>query len=192
MTINIDQYQDSGTLTSGRGATTTLIANIGLMTNGAAEATQYPVYPIIRPASAPLASSYEYFTFFKLSGTYAAGSRVRIQISGNVNGANADGYTTVGTGARLYYRLSDTYYTPDATDNGDLVFYNGTTVTLFPKISITGPTTDLNYVQHLTADTTYYTQYLILRLLVEQGSTYGNIGDLAIQCYVDEYESADL
>lgn len=190
MTIDIDHYQDSGTLTSGRGATTTLITNIGWKTAGSSEDTTYAQAPIIRPANA-LATSYEYYTFFKLSGTYVKASRVKIQISGNPNGSSSGGYATVGTGVRLFYRLVDTYNTPDGVDDGDLVYYDGTTINLYPKVSTVGPHTGLTYLQYLTGNATYYTQYLLTRLYVEPGSTFGNIGDVKFSCFVDEYESTD-
>lgn len=191
MTIDIDHYQDSGALTTGRGAVTTLITNIGLKASGTSEDNSYAAAPIIRPATALLTSSYEYYTFFKLSGTYAKGSRVRIELTGNPNGGNDLGYATTGTGVKLFYRFTDTYATPDATDDGELTFYDGNPIKLFPKLSTVGPHTGAIYRQYLDANTTYYTQYLCLRLMVEQGSTFGNIGDLSFNCTVDEYESTD-
>jgi len=84
MSIDIDHYQDSGALASGRGSATTQIDNIGWMNSGAVEGFQYPIYPIIRPTADPLVCSYDYYTFFKLSGTYVTASRPRITISGTV------------------------------------------------------------------------------------------------------------
>lgn len=191
MTIDIDHYQDSGALTSGRGAVTTLITNIGWKTAGSNEETTYAQAPIIRPTTTPIANSYEYYTFFKLSGTYIKGSRVKITIAGNPNGSSEDGYATVGTGVKLFYRLVDTYETPDSVDDGDLVYYDGTTIALYPKLSMFGPQSGATYHQYLDENTTYYTQYLLTRILVEQGSTFGNIGDVSFNCTVDEYESTD-
>jgi hypothetical protein len=138
------------------------------------------------------AVSYDYYTFFKLSGTYAKASRVRIAITGDVNGAAPTGYDSATGGLRLYFRLTDTYQTPAAVDDGELRFYAGGGELMFPKISTIGPSTGLDYVQFLATNTTYYTQFLHTRLYVPPGAGYGNAGEVNFQCYVDEYEDTDV
>lgn len=192
MTINIDHYQDSGYVSAGRGSVNTLITNIGLKASGSSEDTSFAVYPIIRPTTAPLSYSYEYYTYFKLSGTYAKGSRVRIVLSGYPNNPAPTGFEGPEEGLRLYYRLTNTYSTPDGNYDGDLVFYDGTTLTLYPKISTIGPTTGLAYHQYLDANTTYFTQYVKLVVIAEQADSFGNMGEVKLECFVDEYEDTDL
>lgn len=206
MTIAIEHYQESGPASGGRGTTTTLITNVGWRAVGFAEdVSNYAAQPISRPLASTGAAftvSYDYYTFFKISGVYFKASRPRFKISGNPNGdapqildeeGNPIGnYDGAKGGARLFFRLTDTYSTPVGLDQGDLVYYDGTPITLYPKMSLTGPTTDLQYYKFLDADTTYYSQMLHTRIYVEAGSTYGNLGELTITCLVDEYEGIDL
>ena len=69
------------------------------------------------------------------------------------------------------------------------IYYDNTSLTLYPRLSTTG--VGFSYYRHLAQNTTYYTQYLVTRVLVEPGTTFGNIGDLTIACLVDEYEDTD-
>jgi hypothetical protein len=186
MSIIIDQYQDSGPLLSGRGTTTTLINNVGWKVDGGAEGLDYAEYPILRPSITPQTRSFQYYTFFKLSGTYIKASRIRIAILG-----------IPLSGVKLFCGLADTYATPTSDHIGDLTYYQPPTVAgsiglvMYPKLSLTSPITGLSYPQYLTGNTTYYTQYLKTQLYVEAGS-YGNVDDIKIKCYVDEYEEDDL
>lgn len=271
MTINIDHYQDSGTLTSGRGATTTLIDNIGWMANGSPEGLLHPIYPIIRPTESgvPFSYCYDYYTFFRFSGSYIAAARPRIDInispiphtrdatltktpfdidfteeevsittivtsngtlvtdftynnqtktltiasvplsvpsSGNVilPISLTINYTTPGVplwntsvkpivgNARMYYQLTEKYATPAAVHNGGLILHEDTLITLYPRLSTTGPNANLSYPHYLAANTTYYTEYLHTRIYLNTIQQYGNIGPISFKCYVDEYESTDL
>jgi hypothetical protein len=204
MSIDIDHYQDSGPVISGRGTNTTQIDNIGWMNSGAAEGFQYPIYPIIRPTAQTYVYSYDYYTFFKLSGIYAAASRPRITISGNIRTSligdaigvdhNSDGLVNEDDhSVKMYYELTGTYATPDNTSLGGLIYYTDSTITLYPRLSTTGPNANLSYVKYLAANTTYYTEYLHTRLYVRGNPTsYGNVGPLTILCFNDEYESNDL
>ncbi len=185
MAIIIDHYQDSGPLQSGRGTTTTLINNVGWMNNGSAEGLTYADYPLIRPTVEPFNRSFTYFTFFKLSGTYVKGSRVRIKLSG-----------APIAGVSIFCRLTDTYVTPTANFTGDLTYFNPTNPSsagqvFYPRISTTGPNANLNYLQYLAGNTTYYTEYLETQVYVKAGTEYNNIV-LNLKCYVDEYEEDDL
>ena len=189
MTIDIDHYQETGAVAaSTRGTTTTLITNVGWKNSAATEDTPYAQYPLIRPTTG-LATSYTYRTYFKLSGTYVRASRVRIVISGNPNGTST-GYSTAGSGIRIYARLTSDYVEAAATlaDMSE-IYYDNTSLTLYPRLSTTG--VGFSYYRHLAQNTTYYTQYLVTRVLVEPGTTFGNIGDLTIACLVDEYEDTD-
>lgn len=183
MAIIIDQYQDSGPLLSGRGTTTTLINNVGWMNSGAAEGLTYADYPLIRPTIEPFTRSFTYYTFFKLSGTYVKGSRVRVKIAG------------LPSDIRIYNRLTDTYITPSSDHGGDLDYLvlipTVNSVTLYPRLSTVGPNTGLSYPQYLSANTTYYTEYIKTQVYVEAGASYASVQNL-FKCYVDEYEEDDL
>lgn len=177
MSIDIDHFQDSGPLSAGRGTTTIQIDNIGLKSNGGVENLDYAEYPLIAPSGDPFARSFKYFTFFKLSGTYVKASRVRIKIEPL-------------SGVKTFYRLTDTYSAPDAVHTGDLIYVPSTQV-VYPRLSTTGPNTGLIYPQYLTANTTYYTEYLELQVYVPVGTSYqSSVGK--ITCWVDEYEEDDL
>lgn len=179
MAINIDFYQDSGPLLAGRGTTTTLINNVGWMNSGAAEGLTYAEHPIIRPTTTPFARSFTYFSFFKLSGTYIKGSRVRIKVAG-----------TPIAGVKVFCKLTDSYAAPTSNHDGDLV-YRAADLTLFPRLSTVGPNTGLSYLQYLTGNTTYYTEFLKTQIYVEAGAEYNN-NLIDIKCWVDEYEEDDV
>jgi hypothetical protein len=152
------------------------------MNNGSAEGLTYADYPLIRPTVEPFTRSFTYFTFFKLSGTYVKGSRVRIKITGLPE-------------VRLYNRLTDTYATPSSVHEGDLNYlvtdFTTSSVTLYPRLSTVGPNTGLSYPQYLSANTTYYTEYVKTQVYVGAWGSYSSAQNI-IKCYVDEYEEDDL
>jgi len=100
------------------------------------------------------------------------------------------------TGAiRLFYKLTNIYEQPNSTWDGSLMYIApGETKILYPAVSTTGPEAATSYLQYLTANATYYSQYLVTQLVVEQGTEvdFGNIGELNIEWYMDEYEGTNV
>lgn len=197
MSIDVEIYQDSGPLLNGRGTTTSLINNIGWKTSASGELVgSYTQDTIVRPQTSdiPFTHCYDYYTFFKISGIYVKASRPRIAITGSIVGSPPTGYVGNPTGVRLFYRLAESYGTPTNTHDGDLVYYNNNNMVLYPKLSLTSPVSGLTRPQYLNANTTYYTQFLHTKVYVEYGTMaagWGNIGELEIECRVDDYEESD-
>lgn len=197
MGISVDLYEDSGPVTNGHGTTRILVDNIGWKSSSSDETNEYAYNPIIRPeGTTPFSYSYKKYNYLVFSGTYITGSRVRIKISGNILGSPPEG--AAGTNKiRLFYKLTNTYEQPSNAFEGDLIYLpSGETKILYLNLSTTGPESATTNPQYLTADTTYYSQYLVTQLFVENDngsmSSFGNIGELNIECYLDEYEDGNV
>jgi len=193
MTITVDLYQDSGAVSSGHGTTRISVNNVGWKNSGLDETNSFVYYPLIRPEVTPFGYSFTMYNYLKISGTYPKGSRMRLRVSGAVDGAPPSGY--VGTDkVRLFYKLTNTYTTPSNAFDGSLIYLPpGVAQTLYPRISTVGPEAATSYTQYMSANTTYYTEYLVTQLFVEAGSVaeFGNIGQLNIKVFMDEYEDTD-
>lgn len=191
MTITVEIYEDTGAVTSSHGTLRQSVSNIGWKNNANDETNSYVFYPLQRPTSG-VTRSYKKYNYMKISGTFPRGSRPRIEVSGSTVGAPPVGYQATD-GNKLYYKLTNTYAVPDNAADGTLTEYLNTTVTLYPNVSTTGPEAATTTSQYLTGSTTYYTEYLVTQLHVEPGldTEYGNIGELAIKVFIDEYESTD-
>lgn len=192
MTMLVELYEDSGTAVAGRGTTRIAVENIGWKSSGLDESNSYIYHPITR-SETDVVWSYTKYNFMKISGTYAAGARPRIQISGNVAGAAPEGYDST-TKVKLYYKLTNEYETPSNAMDGSLIYVPPGGITVYPKLSTVGPEdASSTYVHHLAGNTTYFSQYLVTQLLVEPGTAfdYGNLGELVVKVFVDEYETTD-
>lgn len=192
MTMIVELYEDSGTAVAGRGTTRIAVENIGWKSSGLDESNSYIYHPITR-SETDVVWSYTKYNFMKISGTYAAGARPRIQISGNVAGLAPEGYQST-TKVKLYYKLTNEYETPSNAMDGSLIYVPPGGITVYPKLSTVGPEdASSTYVHHLAGDTTYFSQYLVTQLLVEPGTAfdYGNLGELVVKVFVDEYETTD-
>lgn len=194
MTIEVEVYEDSGALTSGHGTTRLSVTNIGWKSSSLDETNSFVYYPIYRD-KVNWGFSYQKYNYMKVSGTYAAGGRPRIEISGSVIGAPPSGYTGTNK-VRLYYKLTNIYSTQSDALDGSLIYLPpGVTHTIYPRMSSTGPEAATSYLKHLTGNTTYFSEYLVTQVFVEPDATgikYGNIGEITVKFYMDEYETADL
>lgn len=195
MALNVTVWEDSGPITSNRGTTRIQVTNIGWKSTGTDETNLYVYNPIIRPQdNIPLTYSYKKYNYMKIAGTYPVGCRPRIKIRGDYNGDPPQGYEGTDK-VRLYYKLSTVYEEPNNTWDGSLIYIPpGATRILYPMVSTSGPESASSYSQYLTANTTYYSQYLVTQLVVEQGAEvdFGNIGELNIEWYMDEYEGTNV
>lgn len=194
MTLNVEFYQDTGPTVSDHGTTRVSVNNIGWKSNGLDESHSYVFYPVNRSIAGAQTWCYTQYTYVKVSGTFPAAGRPKFYISGAVDGAAPEGH--IGTNKiRLFYKLTNVYAPPSALMDGSLIYLPpGVTQVLYPMMSGVGPELATSYIQHLTGNTTYYTQYLVTQLLVEPGTNfdYGNIGELHVKFTIDEYESADI
>lgn len=208
MTISLTLYEDAGPKAGDNGTTRTIVENIGWKSHPADdETTSFASYPVRRPQNprSELVWSFSYskYHFFKFNGTYTAATRPRIVVTlgtGGGSGPAVGGSVEEGP-VRVYLRLSDTYETP--TNNWDedgVLLMPGKSVTLYPKVSVVGPHAGLQYLKSMVANTTYYTQYLVSQLVVQQdylddASPYklvGNIPATTVKFMLDEYESGDI
>jgi len=198
MAIDIEVFQEYGPVQgTGRGSTIQ-INNVGWRSLQTEETYgSYAQFPVRRPQTGQpaLNQSYDYYTYFVISGEYLIATRPRIIIKGNITGAPPEGFVGTPTGARLFVRLTDTYSTPTNTHDGNLTYYNNNTLALFPRLSTIGPNQGLSHIRYLQPNTTYYTEFIHTKLYVDymtEGTGYGNIGETSISCEVDEYEGMDL
>lgn len=194
MTITVELFQDTGAVTSGHGTTRLSVNNVGWKDSPLDETNTYVFYPLVRPELTPFGYSYKIHTYMKISGTYPLASRPRFRISGSVIGARPPGYEGEGN-SRLFCKLTNTYSAPSKSFDGSLIYVEpGQELTLYPRMSTTGPEAATSYVKYLSANTTYYSEYLVTQLFVEQGMDIeiGNIGQLQLSVFVDEYESTDV
>ena len=203
MSISLQLYEDSGPAILGRGTYRIAAGNIGWKSDGTnEEGNHYAFSPITRPDNGDVlwARSFKKYHFALINGTYSAGSRVRIRIKNTVDGAPPAGYESETTltsdelnqKVRIFYKLSNTYEQPNDNWDGEMRFLQSGETILYPSLSTTGPEGVQAYPQYLTANTTYYTQYLITQLEVPYGTGIGNIGEVNIEWFVDESEEGDI
>ena len=203
MSISITLYEDSGPVVDNKGTTRVAVNNIGWKADGTDETgNPYAFSPVVRPKTPDelWSRSYKKYHFAKIEGTYANASRVRVKISNGITGAPPAGYETETSlimdtalqKVRIFYKLSNIYEQPNDAWDGELRFLQNGAVVLYPAVSTIGPEDATTYPQYLTPNTTYYTQYLITQLVVPHGYTVGNIGEINITWYVDEYEDGNV
>lgn len=205
MSVSIKLYQERGTLTGIRGTIQDVVSNIGFVNDNGPESTLYDLNPIRRPTGEPFTYSYHMFNYFQVTGTHNGLTRPRIVISGGSGAGSSYVYTSK---ARLYYRLTEFYNTPDASFNGELIYFDGNTVRMVPKTSSTGPTEGLAYNPVIVANQPVYTMLLETQLLVEINDptnpahdndytlpgglfAYGNFAGAQVKFEIDEFEEVN-
>lgn len=153
---------------------------------------KYYYYPIKRPEGDVWVNhSVPRFMFGKISGTFSEIKRVRWKIEG----------LGLNSGLRLYLKRTHTYIEPTNTFDGSLVYGNTDPLYIFPNLSTVGPTSATTRIESLTANTTYYTDFVMSQLWVDDtnvlldGSTevsgtnaVGNTTPITFQLICDEYE----
>jgi hypothetical protein len=178
-------FQDSGALTLGRGAVTTEVDNWNMKSSDSLTALYYPHdaalnAPLIRPGLAgDLTLSYKVYTFFKISGTYTKIKNLRLKLS--VDSA------TQAAGGMLYYKLTNSYATPDAAWDGQMVpaytgsaWANGSSeLVLYPNWSTTGPNNATSRSIVYGPDQTLYSEYLVTQLYIQHSTGHDTLGNTA-------------
>jgi hypothetical protein len=178
-------FQDSGTLTSGRGAVTTEVDNWNMKDSNGLTTLYYPhdaatCAPLIRPTLAgDLKLSYKIYTFFKISGTYTKIKNLKLKISID-DAAQA-------SGGMLYYKLTNVYQTPDNAWDGQMLpaytgsaFANGASdLVLWPNWSAVGPDSATSRNMFYGPDATLYSAYLVTQLYIQNSTLNSDVGNTA-------------
>lgn len=178
-------FQDTGVLTSGRGAVTTEVDNWNMKDSNGLTVLYYPhdaaiSAPLIRPTAAgDLKLSYKIYTFFKISGTYTKIKNLKFKLS-------IDDATQAGKYS-LFYKLTNVYQTPDNAWDGQMLpaytdpeWSNGSSdLTLWPSWSTSGPDTATSRALFYGPDQTLYSQYLVTQLYIRDSVDRADIGNTA-------------
>lgn len=198
MSITVELWEDSGAAAGSPAVGTTRQSVGGISWKASALDETYPYvdYPVQRPDidSAPHHYvSYEKFNYFKMSGTYPLATRMRCTFIGAVDDSGVLGFTSTDD-IRLYYRWASDYTTPVNTLMSGTYLVPGDYMVWTPFFSSSGPESATTRTNTLTANTTYYSAYMVTQLYVEPGvwTKYGNIGDIKIEFTVDEYETTGI
>lgn len=195
MSINISLWEDSGPVVNNKGSVREQVTNIGWKDGITSDVTPYVYDRISRPEGGSVFTySYKKYNFIKFIGTNP-GSRLRISIKNtNLNQQPPDDFYGCLGGLKLFYKLTNVYEDPSKEWDGSLIFVPETTLTIYPRTSTLGPENATAYNQYYTANVTYYSEYLVTQLAVENTEIgrYGNIGDITFEITVDEYEVDDL
>ena len=141
---------------------------------------KYYYYPIRRPDDPDwVKHSATKYIYARINGTYTQAKRVRWKITG----------LGMTDGVRLYLGQTSTYAVPTTDFDGTLVYGNTDPLYIYPNLSTSGPTTATTRLNTLATDTTYYTDFLITQMWVDDTSAYvGNSDIISFTLEVDEYE----
>lgn len=197
MAITMEIFEDSGETGSPvQPALSQSINNVGWKDSALDETYVFVDYPIARPIPpASYSLSYWKYNYVKISGTYPAATRLQLKLSGDPEGAAHDALVDCNGGVRIYYKFSNTY---SGNQNGLLsgTLYTPGSDPWFPLFtsSVNGPQDATTRINSMATDTTYYSNYFITQLYVEEGDwiDYGNIGAIQMRFTLHEYESTDF
>ncbi len=189
MSANIDLYEDTGPVLSGRGTTVTLLDSWDLKSSSNPTDFYYPTNvgvgaPLIRPVGTAGAQtlSYKKYLSFKIDGTYKRLKNIRIKLSA-IAGDND---------AQLFYKLTNTYAEPDNLFDGDMrLWATGASITndtLHPMLSTTSPNTATSRSVIYGPNETLYTEFLVVQLRVPNNSTIGNSAEFNLKLEAYDYD----
>lgn len=192
----IDLYEETGLVSGGRGANGAQATNVGWKNLDTLDGTPgYVYYPIRRTTTYPEASSFTKVNYFKIYSTYAGATRVKVRIEVP---AGMVGQTYTETGHfKIAAFVTSVYVQPTKTMLTQNLISPGGAWEVIVPLSLSGPNTATTYYKYLTANTTYYTPYIITQCVVFPESDwasdplpkYGNLPAVKIKCVVEEYES---
>lgn len=188
MSISIDLYEDTGVLTSGRGATQTIVDQWNLKNSADPAVVYFPTAettnaPLVRPTAAGQEFlSFKKYITFKVYGTYAYAKNLRISLSANS--------ATQASAARLFYKFTNTYAAPDAAYDGAMMCAAlDSTIqvpTLFPMFG-TSPSAATSRSIVYGPNATLWTNFLVLQMRIPAGCTVGNSAEFLLTLSADEY-----
>jgi len=141
---------------------------------------KYYYYPIRRPEDDDwVKHSATKYLYAKIEGTYSQAKRVRWKITG----------LSMTDGVRLYMAQTHTYAVPTTDFAGNLIYGERDPLYIYPNLSTVGPTDADTRLSTLSSDTTYYTDFIMSQLWVDDTSGYvGNSDIIDFKLEVDEYE----
>lgn len=193
MSFTFNIYNESGTAVSGHGTVVETL-DFNMLKSGDRSLLYYPHdaaanAPLVRPtALGDLNLSYKVYTYFKISGTYTKikNLKLKIQVS---NAAQA-------TKAMLYYKLTNTYATPDASFDGSMLpVYDGAAFTngdselvLTPNWSTSGPSSATSRQLTYGPNQTLYSQYLVTQLYAANSAATGNTAEFKARIEFIEFQ----
>lgn len=190
MSANIDLYEDTGPVLSGRGTTVTLLDSWDLKKSADPTVVYYPTNagvgaPLIRPVAQAGAQvlSYKKYLSFKIDGTYKRLKNIRIQLSATAGNTNK---------AQLFYKLTSTYAEPDDAFDGSMLLWSPETdiinPTLFPMLSTTSPQTATSRATSYGPNQTLYTQFLVVQMRVGSDCIIGNTPEFNLKLEAYDYD----
>lgn len=189
MSVNIDLYEDTGAVSSGRGSTVTLVDGWNLKYSAVTSVAYYPTAtetdaPLVRPTSAGEEFlSFKKYLSFKIDGTYTRIKNLRIVPSIETE-AQADK-------VRLFYKFTNTYAVPDATYDGDMMPLSIDGVlqryVLHPNFSTSNPQSATTRQVAYGPNQVLYTNFLVVQMRIPKECTVGNSATFKLTLTCDEY-----
>lgn len=189
MAVNIDMYEDTGAVTSGRGATVSLITDWNLKDSAD---PAYVYYPTLETSSAPLTRptlpgqevfSYKKYISFQINGTYTRIKNLNIGLS-ILGSPQADK-------TRLFYKFTNTYAVPDKAYDGDMMCaaLNSSVQkpVLIPFWSTSNPQSATTRAVSYGPNQTLYSNWICVQLRTPFESTVGNSPEFKLTLNVTEY-----
>lgn len=189
MAVNIDMFEDTGVLTSGRGATVSLISDWNLK---ASADPAFVYYPTQETSSAPLARplfpgqevlSFKKYISFRINGTYTRIKNLRIALS--IEGAAQANKT------RLFYKFTNTYAPPDNAYDGGMMCAAIDSVVQNPQLipfwSTSNPQSATSRAVSYGPNQTLFSNWICVQLRTPFESTVGNSPEFRLALNVTEY-----
>lgn len=181
MALTVEYWQDSGPVTSGRGTTRISVNNVGYKSSGLDESNPWVYYPVRRPQFSLFNWSYTQYNYFKISGTYPAGKHFYIEVTHNVEAFKC----------KLYGKLTNVYQLPSNDWDSSLTYIPPGASIFVPRMSTSSPHLATTLPTTLSADTTYFSEYLVTQLYVEPDTDmFGNLPAITFRAVVYDYESS--
>lgn len=178
MALNLSVWEDSGAVIGGHGTTREEVDNIGFKDSSVPESVTFADYPIRRPTnddhSELFRVSYKKYFYFKFAGTYTDVKNFAVFFDGDPEGIAG---SSIAGNLRVIYKWTNTYEVPDNNLLSGITYDPTNAPIWVPKISSVGPEAATSYINNPTANTTYYTQYLVTQLYLDISSDddYGNL-----------------
>jgi hypothetical protein len=193
VSFNIQVFNESGPVLSGRGTTVAETLDFNMKASADPAVLYYPHdaaanAPLIRPQyEGEIVLSYKVYTFFKISGTYSKIKNLKLKLK--------LGDAAQASKAMLFYKLTNTYEAPtDAFDGSLIPAYtgsafsnNGTELVLYPSWSTTGPNAATSRAITYGPNQTIYSQYLVTQLYVCKSAQTGNSAEFLARLEFDEF-----
>jgi hypothetical protein len=188
VSVNIDLYEDTGAVLSGRGTVITLVDHWNLKASAEPAFVYYPTdetssAPLIRPVGLIGAQtlSFKKYLSFKIDGTYSKIKNIRMKLTAVANNTDA---------AQLFYKFTNTYQVPDNAFDGDMVCASTNSTILdtyiWPNL---GASPDLATSRNVIygPNETLWTQFIVFQMRVNSDCVVGNSSEFTLRLECSEY-----